>query len=45
MLFFGNVIYWGLIIAMYFFIVKPYLKNKFEAKAKAKTEDQKSIDI
>ena len=39
-----NVVYWELIIAMYFFIVKPYLKNKFEAKAKAKTEDQTSID-
>ena len=45
MLFLGNMVYWGLIIAMYFFIVKPYLKNKFEAKAKAKTEDKKSIDI
>ena len=43
MIFFGKALYWSFIVGIYFLLVKPQLKSRYEAKAK--TETQESADI
>ena len=43
MIFFGKALYWSFIVGIYFILVKPQLKSRYEAKAK--TETQESADL
>ena len=43
MLFFGKALYWSFIVGIYFLLVKPQLKSRYEAKTK--TETQEPADI